>query len=414
MFDLRSTDRRGATRDEETRAAPGRSTRVQAEYDDDPVAAEPMFPGEASWEDIDPDEGEHMLRDLAPSPGPDDTSEGSAGPDALDGAAEGSDHAPGASDDGDDLEAPAAEAAADNDELAPANAPIGGGSSSKSAAGPGKVPGSPYATSHRKEMRNYRFKPGTRITNTVPGDEGGTFGPPNTYHPEAVLDRYRDFLLRTVSVDIGTVVGGKPPRYLDGWVLVFHKYVPKGKRKFGKLDTGDHTGWIRVRQLASSAIKSLSAYQDKVRRTLTSGKGSGHAAQVTGGPRKLHPVNHDIIANPRSARYFAFTVLGGSDDTNLGNYTLRPERYGNVIVGVWNPPGSGAGGQRFGGSGGIRAFLPLETRFLLARTAPIEIADRSGQATSTWHYVRARVNNERIFCWVLQSWRTPEGSGSNF
>jgi hypothetical protein len=44
----------------------------------------------------------------------------------------------------------------------------------------------------------------------------------------------------------------------------------------------------------------------------------------------------------------------------------------------------------------------------------MQITDTTGRGTSTWRYVRAPLNGEQIFCWLLQSWRTPNGNGSNF
>lgn len=403
MLDRRSAERSGADRDETApRSAPGRTSRVQAEAADDDIgAAEPMFAGGAAWEDIAPEEGEQMALGLAPSPSPDEGGDLEAD-DFLD----------------EDLEAAGEDA--EGEDGASDGAPEAGAAAAKRKPRRA-VPSSAYATSHGKEMRNYRYRPGTRVTNTVStaggvtSEEEGDFGAPNEYKPSKVPRRYASQLLNTVSVDIGTVVGGKAPRYANGWALVFHKsFIERGRGKRVKVDTGDHTGWIRVRQLASSAARALARHQTQVRRELSRGKGSGHQAKVKGSPQTFSIQNEQMLTDEDAKSFFEFRIQGGSDSTPLGNYTLRPARYGDVIIGVWNPPGSGASGKRFGGSGGIRAFFPLNTSFRLADTGAMQIADTTGTGTSTWRYVRAQLNGETIYCWLLQSWRTPKGSGQNF
>lgn len=112
--------------------------------------------------------------------------------------------------------------------------------------------------------------------------------------------------------------------------------------------------------------------------------------------------------------YYNFRVRGGKETTSLGNYTHNPRLYGDIVVGTWNPAGSGAGGKRFVGSGGIRAFLPLTAQFKLTTVPAVTVPDASNRATSIWRYVQATLKGETIYCWLLQSWTTPKGSGHNF
>jgi hypothetical protein len=260
------------------------------------------------------------------------------------------------------------------------------------------VPHSAYATAHRKEMRNYHFRAGTTITNTA----GTDFGAPNTYAPDKVEGTAADkrTVLHTISVDISTVV--------NGWVLVFHKTHVTHGHHTASLYSGDHTGWIRVRQLPEHARHAIAAFQHAERRRLAHGKGSGHRAPTTGARRTFD------ITRPETLTDDSFLVRGGGDTTSIGNYTHRPARYGDVIIGVWNPPGSGADGKRFGGSGGIRAFFPLDQKFHLTDVAPMHVADVTGTGTSTWRYLAATVGHDWVYCWVLERWHGPSGSGHNF
>jgi len=283
---------------------------------------------------------------------------------------------------------------------------------------------SAYATRHNKVMRNFAFRPGTTITNTAATATGdGDFGAPNT-DPNELDDvksrgKERETLLKTVSVDISTVVGGKPAdQYRDGWVLTFHKtQIQRGKKRV-RADSGDHTGWIRVGDLSSHGIAAVAKYQRKMRKELARGKGSGHRAKVRGPAKTIAPTNPTSIngnGSPRPADYFKFKVRGGSAETSVGNYTVNPKRYGsNIIIGVWNPPGSGADGERFGGSGGVRAFVPIGREIRLAATRALTIPDVTGTATATWRYVRVMLDNDPVYCWLLESWKTPKGGGSNF
>jgi hypothetical protein len=145
-----------------------------------------------------------------------------------------------------------------------------------------------------------------------------------------------------------------------------------------------------------------------VRHELAHGKGSGHKAKVKGHLHEFH------LRKPETITDDSFIVQGGGDETSIGNYTHRPERYGDVIIGVWNPPGSGAHGKRFGGSGGIRAFFPLTQKFHVTEVAPMHVHDVSGNHSSTWRYIAARLNHDTVYCWVLQSWTSPSGHGQNF
>jgi hypothetical protein len=259
------------------------------------------------------------------------------------------------------------------------------------------VPHSAYATEHRKLMRNYRYEAGALIENLA----GEDFGAPNTYKPDAVPHAYQAKILHTVSVDISTVVGG--------WVLVFHKtYAKLPGHKTKKVLSGDHTGWIRIHQLPKSAQHAIAHVQHRLRHELAHGKGSGHKAKVKGHLHEFH------LRKPETITDDSFLVRGGGDETSIGNYTHRPSRYGDVIIGVWNPPGSGAHGKRFGGSGGIRAFFPLTQKFHVTEVAPMHVHDVTGNHSSTWRYIAARLNHDTIYCWVLQSWTSPSGDGQNF
>jgi hypothetical protein len=148
-------------------------------------------------------------------------------------------------------------------------------------------------------------------------------------------------------------------------------------------------------------------------------RGSGHVAPIK--PKselasKKNTFEFDVQNEQSLYGDTTFKILGGGGDTPLGNYTLKPKNYGNAIVGVWNPPGSGSGGARFDGSGGIRAFLPVKnTKFQICDVAPMTIKDETGKGTSEWYYVTTRLNGESIYCWLLQSWKTPDGNvGQNF
>ncbi|HEY5935609.1 MAG TPA: hypothetical protein VIU61_13260 [Kofleriaceae bacterium] len=348
-----------------------------------------MFDG-AQWEELSPARGEQMLAGLAPAPGAPDLDE----------------------DSDEDAEVRDDRDAADEAESSEPTA---------SAARRPRVPGSAFATQHNKVMRNFAFRPGTTITNTT-ADADGDFGGPNT-DPNELDDvksrgRERKTLLKTVSVDISTVVGGKRAnQFRDGWVLTFHKTQIKRGKKRVRADSGDHTGWIRVGDLSSRGIAAVAKYQQKMRKELGRGKGSGHKAKVRGPAKTIAPTNPASINGnaPRPADYFKFKVRGGSAETSLGNYTVNPKRYGSgVIIGVWNPPGSGADGKRFGGSGGVRAFVPIGTEIRLAATRALTIPDVTGTATATWRYVRVVLDNQPVYCWLLESWQTPKGSGSNF
>jgi hypothetical protein len=268
---------------------------------------------------------------------------------------------------------------------------------------------SAYATRHDKVMRNYRFKTGTLITNTT-----DTEYRPNRSSKELrkLPGNERRTLLNTISVDIGTVIGGsKRDGYASGWVLVFKStHIKRGGKKV-KVPSGDHTGWIRVNRLAGDARKALAAHQRVVRRRLRQGKGAGHAAPLETKKRRFAVENRTTLW-----RDTAFMIQGGGGDTPLGNYTHRPGRYGDVIIGVWNPPGSGSAAGRFSGSGGIRAFFPLDQEFQLAKDAgAIEIQDTSGRGRSHWRYIGAELNGETIYCWLLERWQTRHGDkGHNF
>jgi hypothetical protein len=385
MLDTRVRDREAPIRDERTDLVPGRATRVQAETDD---KAE-LFDG-AQWEELPAARGEQMLASLAPTPTADESS---------------------------DEDAEVSDGRGDRDTEAPE--PTASASRRRR-----KVPESAYATRHNKVMRNFAFRPGTTITNTAATAGGdGDFGAPNT-DPNELDDvksrgKERETLLETVSVDISTVVGGKPGnQYRDGWVLTFHKTQIKRGTKRVRADSGDHTGWIRVGDLSSRGIAAVARYQKKMRKELSRGKGSGHRAKVRGPAKTIAPVNPTSIngnGSPRPADYFKFKVRGGSAETSVGNYTVNPKRYGsNIIIGVWNPPGSGADGERFGGSGGVRAFVPLGKEIRLAATNALTIPDVTGTATATWRYVRVVLEGQPVFCWLLESWTTPKGGGSNF
>lgn len=307
-----------------------------------------------------------------------------------------------------------------------------------------KIPSSAYATEHGKEMRNFKFIGTPTVTNTF----GMGFGGPNTYDvdprpideqikalkdqlaaattmkerkalQQALLERknekkYGPKIRNMVSVDIGTVVGGKAPKFLEGWALVFHKTYVKVRGKNIRLNSHDHTGWIRVEKLVPRGRKAVAKFQKRLRAELRNPKkkGSGHVAKVKGGALTFDVQGAETIRDDQ-----AFRIAGGSASTPLGNYTHNPDRYGDVIIGVWNPPGSGADGKRFSGSGGVRAFLKKadDQTFHLCKVAPMIIRDITGKGTSTWRYVRAEVNNEQVFCWVLEKWKTPKGkTGQNF
>lgn len=135
-------------------------------------------------------------------------------------------------------------------------------------------------------------------------------------------------------------------------------------------------------------------------------------------------------ADSPTAKLEAFRIKGGSVDDNgdptstpCGNYTLNPARYGQNIVGVWNPPGStGSNGKPNAGSGGVRVFIPIGKHLELCDVPAIGIDnfDKAvGNGTSTWVYVSCILDGERIYCWVLRRWMfTTTGfadrSGANF
>ena len=304
-----------------------------------------------------------------------------------------------------------------------------------------KVPSSKYATAHGKEMKNFTFKSDAKITNLA----GLDFGAPDTFDTTPLdqqlsywkgklaaatttkerkriqtiigdikrQEKFGPAIRNTVSVDLGTAVGfrpgkrGKPPQ---GFVLAFHKTFIKRGGKTIRLDSNDHTGWIPIAKLGERGQKAGTKVEKKLTETLAKGKGSGHRAPLK--DRKPHTfagANAAVIAGDD-----AFRIKGGSASTPLGNYTVNSERYGDVIIGVWNPPGSGAGGKRFSGSGGIRAFFPLDQKFFLCDVGGMTVEDTKGTSTSTWRYVYARIQNEPVYCWLLQNWTTPQGSGHNF
>jgi hypothetical protein len=460
MYDRKQPERARIARDDHPHPMPGRSPLVQPQASGapggmlpstvadvaHPATSPPLFDGDAEWEDIRPDEGERMLESIEPAPAEDSgetadeladeppgdavaeaAGDSAADPGAHEAAAREADGVPRTAAD------PEAAAAADR---APGGAARSSVSEAASRGAPGDqtvraagrkrrkkpgVPSSAYATSHRKNMKNYRFRSGTRITNTVSTAGGvedvrrGDFGAPNEYHPEKVPRKDRGTLLKTVSVDIGTVVGGsKRTRYRSGWVLVFHRGVIRSGRSSTTPYSGDHTGWIQVKQLPDGARNTIAASEDALRPKLRRGKGSGHAADATGDLRGFSFSNIDMLFNKKSPMYYNFLVQGSKETTRLGNYTHHSRLYGDIVVGTWNPPGSGSGGKRFGGSGGIRAFLPLTAQFKLTTVPALTVPDASNRATSVWRYVQATVKGETIYCWLLQSWTTPSGNGHNF
>jgi hypothetical protein len=462
MYDRKLPESARIARNDHAHPMPGRSTLVQQAYGEPdaafpstaaaaahPATSSPLFDGDAQWEEIGPDEGERMVESIEPAPGDaadeaaDETAHEGPG-EAASEAAEDSAAEPGAHETaaGEAEAAPstaADPAAAAIEDHAPDSAARRSAGEATTSGAPApiaetaraagrtrrrkpSVPSSAYATSHRKNLQNYRFRAGTRVTNTgstaggVEDVERGDFGAPNEYSPGKVPKKYRGTLLKTVSVDIGTLVGGsKRTRYRSGWVLVFHRGVIRNGRRSATPYSGDHTGWIQVKQLPDRARAKIVASETALRPKLRRGKGSGHAADATGDRRGFAFSNPDMLFNKKkSPTYYDFRIQGGKETTSLGNYTHHPSLYGDIVVGTWNPPGSGAGGKRFDGSGGIRAFLPLTAQFKLTTVPALTVPDASNRATSVWRYIQATVKGETIYCWLLQSWTTPAGSGHNF
>jgi hypothetical protein len=385
--------------DSHAAAAPGRASRVDEEQAGGAHWEDLVAP---DWEELSSAEGEHVLQSIHASPSVSEDEEHDDDGAELETEAE---HEPEA-----DAEETEAEGGVVHAKAAVSAAPVTAAKVSAKAAKKHKhhIAHSAYITSHSKAMRNFHYKPSAEITNT----QSEHYGAPNTYGTNHVPKAAKKLLLSTISVDIDTVVGANPK---TGVVLVFHKTHAKIHGKTHTVPSGDRTGWVKVQQLPPKARNKIAHHQHGLRKKLAHGKGSGHRAKLKGKAHQFEITNPDTI----SADYGDFPIRGSSSDggTPLGAYTTGP-RYGtDVVVGVWNPPGSGDGHERFGGTGGIRAFLPATDpnfRFRLTTVPHVTVWDKKGTHWSKWCYVEARLGGQQIYCWLLQSWTSPNGPGHNF
>ena len=304
------------------------------------------------------------------------------------------------------LEAPAPDAAA------PAPAPAPAPEVPDGARGK-------YADSHRKTVRDYRIGKKKLTVSDLRGRGRGRVNE---------RDGETQFADDQISVDIGTVVGSRSANYKNAYVLVWHtrkgaddRKAADGKALNPKKRSADPTGWIKVGKLPKKARDEIAAFQNKERKAQTRGTGPGHKAATTSLTMTLAPVNPTGITEkfvPRPAPQTpleAFRIKGGGVDaetgtpssTPCGNYT-KNDRYGETIVGVWNPPGStGSNGVPNTGSGGIRVFVPIGTTLQICDVAPVQVANFDtavGTGTSTWVYVTAKINREQLYFWILRSW----------
>lgn len=377
MYDhKRRPDQPGAGHATDAIGVPGRTTLTQQLGHGSPMR-EPLFASGATWEEIEPDE-------LALSPEPPAAAD-DAEPEAHEAPAE---RAAGSVE-------PAAEPAA----AAPATAaPVAAAARSQ----PKGVPGG-YAGEHRKEIRSYPFRgKGPTITNTV----GESFGKPDRDEPKVADGK--------ISVDIATVVGGKASNnYQGGFVLVFHRRGGPVTKDNPKRHSGDHTGWVKVAQLPKVAQREIAAFQTTQRKELRiERKAPGHRAALDGKTYTFQISNNRLLVDKADPGHVDFRIGGGKSSTPLANYTLNPPTYGDIIVGCWNPPGSGAGSTAFIGSGGIRAFLPLGTTLYGCAVADHVVTEQQDRGTAKFMYVRAKVNHEDVFMWVLRTWTYTRADGS--
>jgi hypothetical protein len=276
------------------------------------------------------------------------------------------------------------------------------------------------ADEHRKTVRDYVLPKELTVTDLARNARGLTNSRDGGAHADGMI-----------SVDIGTVVGSAKDGYKNAYVLVWKASKAKGPEidpatNEPDRNSGDPTGWVRIGKLPKKARADIAKAQAKKKKKLRTNKaGAGAKAPTTGQTFKIAPVNPTSITEQFIARgegqskLEAFRIKGGSVSENgdptstpCGNYTINAARYGQNIVGVWNPPGStGSNGKANAGSGGIRVFIPVGKELELCDVAPIIIDNYDttiGNGSSTWVYVTCRMAGERIYFWMLRSWTFTE------
>lgn len=243
----------------------------------------------------------------------------------------------------------------------------------------------PYNGRHRKEMRRYTGK-SVEITDM----NGKSYG------------HHADF-----PVDIGTVVGD--------YVLVFdhrkHPQVPQGR------------GWVKIADLhpgheSQLQIKELEHLRAKLKGEVNQGPGPGHSAPQDlsfneGKPAKVNP--HGALHKfPED-----FLVRGGGSSkqgTYIGNYTTshHAKRVSpTTVVGTWNVPGTAAHGKRLVGSGGVRAYVPINTDFFVCARPQQAVSSDDGKCLAWWVYGYAMLQGEPVYMWLMNTWEKGSLKGGN-
>jgi hypothetical protein len=373
-------------------ASPGKSTLAQ-----ELAGAHPSAVGGEEWEDIAP----HEILATPPSVDEHDADAHEEAPTAALRA-----------------EAPAPDA---NVQAADATTPAPGATPAPAPAPKfptGAVGG--LANEHRKSIKDYPVKKHLTVTDLAGSVRGKTDERTNA----------TQFADGMISIDLSTVIGSRAGGYKNAYVLVWQDRAGRdqdqrkdanGKALNPDNKSADPTGWIKVGKLPKKARDDIKQFQDRDRKKRAKeGTAAGSPAKLLGTTVTVAPTNAHLITDklvPTNGKILEpFRIAGGGIDpetgdpksTPAGNYTHNPARYGDNIVGVWNPPGShGAGGGKNNGSGGIRVFVPLATQLQLCDVAPIVIPNSdtsAGTGQSYWVYVTARINHQQIYFWILHHW----------
>lgn len=265
-----------------------------------------------------------------------------------------------------------------------------------------------YNKAHYKNMKYFKLKRPIEMTDMNP--------PSETRLVEVGT---------TIAVDIGTIV--------NGYVLVFNKNLEVIDTKGKKI----HDSWIKqtdlyelVEQISSKKEqrrlkkeikkeKQTNKRLKKIRRDKKSQR-PGQAAKVLkdkdGNKKKfiIQPKSLSSADEQIGKELEGFRINGAEDGdgTALQNYTMsrhtEKKSSTDAIRGTWNMPGTR---QKNGGSGGIRASVPIGSPFYRCQVPKQQIvsADRHGIATFVYGYVV--MGGGPVYMWILDNWEYDDKTG---